>query len=49
MTGLTKFGPPAESHIQMVMQEYNLTRQELTGERKLHKLMLPAPKPQIIT
>jgi hypothetical protein len=39
--GLTKFGPPAESHIQMVMQEYNLTRQELTGERKLHKLMHP--------
>jgi len=38
---LTKFGPPAESHIQMVMQEYNLTRQELTGERKLHKLMHP--------
>jgi chromosomal replication initiation ATPase DnaA len=39
--GLTKFGPPAESHIQMVMQEYNLTRQELTGASKMHKLMHP--------
>lgn len=36
---LTKFGPPAESHIQMVMQEYNLNRQELTGTTKLHKVM----------
>jgi hypothetical protein len=37
--GLTKFGPPAESHIQMVMQEYNLTRSELTGPSKEHRLM----------
>lgn len=39
--GLTTLGPPAESHIQAVMQEYNLTRYELTGPEKRHKLMLP--------
>ncbi len=37
--GLTTFGPPAEAHIQCVMQEYNLTRKELTGATKLHKVM----------
>ena len=37
--GLTTLGPPAEAHIQCVMQEYGLTRQELTGTTKLHKVM----------
>jgi chromosomal replication initiation ATPase DnaA len=37
--GLTKPGPSAEAHIQCVMQEYHLTRSELIGPVKLHKVM----------
>lgn len=37
----TQPGPPAESHIQAVMQEYNLPRWELIGPSKCQHLMLP--------
>jgi chromosomal replication initiation ATPase DnaA len=32
--GLTKHGPPAEAHIQAIMQEYQITRTDLLGPRK---------------
>lgn len=37
--GLTKYGPPAEAHIQAVMQEYNIKRADLLGPLKDRRLM----------
>ncbi len=37
--GLTKYGPPAEAHIQAVMQEYNIGRADLLGPLKDRRLM----------
>jgi chromosomal replication initiation ATPase DnaA len=37
--GLTKHGPPAEAHIQAIMQEFNITRSQLLGPLKDHRFM----------